>query len=362
MKIKNWHLIILATIVFFLDFFTLGNRNVVANNHITNSIAFIIGLICILIFLFGVVKTLHDFFQKNKETNTIKREKEEEQGIGATGVEVGLRRLLAILLTLSAVPLIIFLSYLGLIVSLPNLLLALYLLLNRRHHLIFDGLLTVFGGSGYFFPFFGISIFSLYKNIELSVCPGLTSMKDVLAVNIMFGLIKFFLLPVALFLFTGDIIARLKLTHKRVLNVISLIIICLASLSLPFLYVPRVSLGEATNGGTGGGTGPLQHFSAWNTQFNMSYDEALGSYIFTAKMPNQDSNNSASITNICVDGKIIPITKENNMLQVDNGVIAVGKISVAPGQTAVIKLISQKPFYAISLFEGVFHYSNSFLR
>lgn len=94
----------------------------------------------------------------------------------------------------------------------------------------------------------------------------------------------------------------------------------------------------------------------------MTYDQTLNIYTYTANMANQDGNSSASITNICVDGNIIPITKENNMLQVDNGVIADGKISVAPGQTAVIKLVSQKPFYVISLFEGMFRYLNSFLR
>ena len=94
----------------------------------------------------------------------------------------------------------------------------------------------------------------------------------------------------------------------------------------------------------------------------MTYDQTLNIYTYTANMANQDGNSSASITNICVDGNIIPITKENNMLQVDNGVIADGKISVAPGQTAVIKLVSQQPFYAITLFEGLFRYSTSFLR
>jgi len=35
MKIKGWHLIVLAIIIFFLDLFTLGNRQVV-DNQITN--------------------------------------------------------------------------------------------------------------------------------------------------------------------------------------------------------------------------------------------------------------------------------------------------------------------------------------
>jgi len=359
MKIKGWQLVVLAIIVFFLDFFTLGNRHVV-DNQITNPIAFVIALLCFLVFLFGITKTLHDFFQKNKEAEKLKSTQEEELGIRATGIEIGLRKLLAILLFISVSPLLLFPPYL--ILALPNIFLALYLLFNHRYRLFFDGLLVFLGCLGYFFTIVGLSNLALYKNIELSVCPGLIDIKELLITNAILGLIKYLFLSASLFLFTGDIIARLKLANKRRLSVISLIIIFTAFFFLPFLYIPRVALGEATNGGTGGGTGPLQHFSAWNTQFHMSYDQTFDSYLFTAKMPNQDSNSSASITNICVDGKLIPITEENNMLQVDNGTIAGGKISVAPGQTAVIKLVSQKPFYVISLFEGVFHYSNSFLR
>jgi hypothetical protein len=360
MKIKSWHLIVLALIVFFLDFFTLGNRNVVAGNQITNLIAFVIGLLCIPVFLFGIIKTLHNFFSRNKETNKIEREREEEQEIRAIGIEIGFRRLLAILLIISVLPLIVMVPVLGWIVSLPNLFLALYLLLNRRYHLVVDGLLVVFGCLGYFFSFVGMSNLVLYKSIELSTCPGLISMKEILLTNVMFGLFKYFFLFAPLFLFVGDIIARLKLTHKGKLNVISLIIICLVLLLLPYLYVPRVALGVAASGGTGGDG--QYHFSVFNTDYNMSYDNTSNSYIFTAKMPNQDNNNSASITNICVDGKLIPITKENNMLQVDNGVIAGGKISVAPGQTAIIKLVSREPFYVFTLFEGMFHYSTNFLK
>ncbi len=361
MKIKSWHLIVLAIIVFFLDFFTLGNRQVI-DNQITNQIAFVIALLCILVFLFGIIKTLHDFFSKNKEVEKIKREQEEERGIRATRVEIGFRRMLAILLILSVVPLGVLLPFFGLILGLPNLLLGLYLLLNRRYHLVFNCFLVLLGCLFYFVTFpLNISYFSLYKSIELSACPGLINpIMAFIGPGGLLALTKYFFLTASLFLFAGDIIARLKLTHKRRLNVISLLIICLVLFFIPYLYVPRVALGVATSGGTGGNG--QSHFLAFNTQYHMSYDQTLDSYIFTAKMPNQDINNSASITNICVDGKIIPITKENDMLQADNGVIADGKISVAPGQTAIIKLVSPKPFYTFTLFEGMFHYSTNFLK
>jgi len=362
MKIKSWHLIVLAIFVFFLDFFTLGNRQVI-DNPITNQIAFVIALLSVLVFLFGIIKTLRDFFSKNKKTEKVKREQEEEQGIRATGVEIGFRRLLAILLVISVVPIAVLLPFLGLILSLPNLLLALYLLLNRRYHLVFNCFLVLLGCLFYFFTFsLNQSYFSLYKNIELSSCPGLIKpMMAFMGAAGLLALTKYFFLTASLFLFIGDIIARLKLAHKRRLNVISLIIICLVFFFLPYLYVPQVALGEGTGGGTSSGF-EQPHFITNNTSYHMFYDQTLDTYMFTANMVNQETNNSASITNICVDGKIIPISRENTSLEVDNGEIADGKISVAPGQTAIIKLISQKPFYAFTLFEGMIRYSTIFMR
>lgn len=362
MKIKSWHLIVLAIIVFFLDFFTLGNRQVI-DNQITNQIASVIALLCVLVFLFGVIKSIYDLFSQNKGAEKIKREQEEEQGIKATGVETGLRRLLAILLIISVLPQSVLLPILGLILSLPNLLLALYLLLNRRYHLVFNCFLVLLGCFFYFVSFsVNKSYFSLYKTMELSACPGLINplMTFISSLGLL-ALNKYIFLTASLFLLTGDIIARFKLAHQRRLNVISLIIINLVLFLLPFLYVPQVALGEGTGGGTSSGF-EQSHFLTNNTSYHMSYDQTLNSYTFTANMVNQDSNSSASITNICVDGKIIPITKENNKLQVDNGEIADGKISVAPGQTALIKLVSQKPFYAFTLFEGKILYSTSFIR
>jgi hypothetical protein len=361
MKIKSWQLIVLAIIIFLLDFLTLGNRQVI-DNPITNTIAFIIALLCFLVFLFGIIKALRDLFSKNKEVEKTKREQEEEQGIRASGLEIGLRRLLAILLIISSVPLAVLLPVLGLILALPNFLLALYLFLNRRHHLIFNCFLVLLGCLFYFATFWGNkSFFSLYKTMELSACPELIS--PLMAFISSLGLLaitKYLFLSASLFLLTGDIIARLKLAHQRRLIVISLTIICMVLFFLPVLYVPQVALGEGTGGGTSGDD--PSHFKTSNASYHMAYDQTFNNYIFSAAMVNQDSNNSASISNICVDGKIIPITKENSMLQVDNGMISGGKISVAPGQTAFIKLVSQKPFYVFTLFEGKFSYSTSFIR
>ena len=86
MKSKGWHLIGLAVIVFFLNFLTLGNREVI-DNQITNQIAFVLPLLCVLVFLFGVIKTLYAFFSKNKEAKKINREREEEQGLKHVSAE-----------------------------------------------------------------------------------------------------------------------------------------------------------------------------------------------------------------------------------------------------------------------------------
>jgi hypothetical protein len=365
MKIKGWHLIVLAIIIFFLDFLTLGNRNVI-NNPITNKIAFVIGLLCVFALLYGIIKTLHDFISKNKEINKIKWEQEEEKDIRATAVEIGLRRLLAILLIVNALPLIILLPFIGLILSLPILLLALYLLFNHRYHLVFDGFLVLPGLLFYFVTFSirsigNVSYFSLYKSIELSLCPKLiTPFMAFINSAGPLAIMKYFFLTASLFLLTGDIIARLKPAHRKSLNVISLLTISLVLFFLPFLYVPKVVLGTSEVGGTGGEGS--SHFLTNNASYHLSYDKTLDTYIFTANMLNQDSNNPASITNICVDGKIIPITKENMMLQVENGTISDGKILVAPGQTAIIKLVSQKPFFFFTLFEGLYRYSTNFLK
>ena len=362
MKIKSWQLVVLAIIVFLLDFFTLGNRQVI-DNPITNQIAFVIGLLSVLVFLFGIIKTLRDLFSKNREAGKIKRKQEEEQGISAAGVEMGFRRLLGILLLIITVPLVILLPLLGLLLGLPNLILGLYLLFNRRYHLIFNCFLVLLGCFFYFVTFRGNpSYFSLYKSMELYACPGLINPIMPFISNAgPLVVTKYLFLTASLFLLMGDIITRLKLTHKRRSNIISFIIISLALFFLPYLYVPQVALGESTGGGRSSGVAS-PHFLINNTSTHMSYDATLNTYILTVNMNNQDSHNPSSITNICVDGKIIPITKENNMLQVDKGVIAGGIISVAPGQTAIIKLVSQKPFYVAILFEGVISYSASFIR
>jgi len=364
MKLRPVYLLIGSAIVFLLDFLTLGNRNVI-NNPITNKIAFVIGLLCVFTFLYGIVKALCDFISKNKEINKIKWEQEEEKGIRATAVEIGLRRLLAILLIVSALPLIILLPFIGWILSLPILLLALYLLFNHQYHLVFDGFLVLPGLLFYFVTFSigsigNVSYFSLYKSIELSLCPRLiTPFMAFMGPAGPLAITKYFFLTASLFLLAGDIIARLKPAHKKSLNVISLLTISLVLFFLPFLYVPNITF-ESVTGGTGG-DGP-SHFLTSNASYHLFYDKTLDTYIFTANMFNQDSNNSASITNICVDGKIIPITKENRMLQVENGTISDGKILVAPGQTAIIKLVSQKPFFFFTLFEGMYSYSTNFIK
>jgi len=361
MKLRPAYLLIGSIAVFFLDFLTLGNRNLI-NNPITNKIAFVISLLCVFAFLYGIIKALRDFISKNKEINKIKLEQEEEKGIRATAVEIGLRRLLAILLIVSALPLIILLPFIGLILSLPIFLFALYLFFNYRYHLVFDSFLLLPGFLFYFVNFTGnVSYFSLYKSIELSLCPRLiTPFMAFMNPAGPLAVTKYFFLTASLFLLAGDIIARLKPAHRKSLNVISLLTISLVLFFLPFLYVPKVILGTSEVGGTGG-EGP-SHFLTNNASYHMSYDETHNIYTFTANMFNQDSNNSASITNICVDGKIIPITKENEMLQVENGIITDGKILVAPGQTAIIKLVSQKPFFVFTLFEGKYRYSTNFLK
>ena len=61
MKIKIWHLMVSVIIVFLLDFFTLGNHQVI-DNQITNKIAFAIGLLCV--FVWDYKNSTRYFFKK----------------------------------------------------------------------------------------------------------------------------------------------------------------------------------------------------------------------------------------------------------------------------------------------------------
>ena len=252
MKIKNRDLIVLPIVVFILDFFTLGNRQVI-DNPITNIVAFVIGLLCFLVLIFGIIKIFYNFFSRNREAEKIKRQQEEKQGTRAIGVEIGLRRFLAVLILLSVFPVTVLVPTTGLILNLPNLLLALYLLLNYRYHLIFNCFLVLLGCLLYFIDFSGnISFFSLYKTMELSACPGLIS--PIMAFIIVAGpfvITKYFFLTASLFLMAGDIISRFKPVHNRMFNIAAFIIICLATVTIPFVYVPQITLGQGHTGGTG---------------------------------------------------------------------------------------------------------------
>ncbi|MCE5195882.1 MAG: hypothetical protein LLG09_01955 [Negativicutes bacterium] len=85
MKIKGWHLIVLAIIVLFIDFFTLGNLQVI-DNQALNPIASLIAVLSGLLFLVGIIKTLHDLLSKNKAAKKIAGE-QEEQGLKYTPEE-----------------------------------------------------------------------------------------------------------------------------------------------------------------------------------------------------------------------------------------------------------------------------------
>ena len=63
MKIKGWHWVVLAIIVFFLDLFTLGNHQVI-DNQIINQIAFVIAVLYFGFFVWDYKNSTRFFFKK----------------------------------------------------------------------------------------------------------------------------------------------------------------------------------------------------------------------------------------------------------------------------------------------------------
>lgn len=161
MKIKGWHLIVLAIIIFFLDFFTLGNRQVV-DNQITNQIAIVLAVLSVLLFLIGVVKTLHDLLLKNKGAKKIIRE-EEEQGLKYMPEEKIKKtkekkkwQPVNIILGLLMIACIVYFNgpYNGLqsIIAYSRLIPAIALILTKKNNIFTLGVLLLFGLTIFFLP------------------------------------------------------------------------------------------------------------------------------------------------------------------------------------------------------------------
>jgi len=161
MKIKGWHLVVLAIIVFILDFFTLGNRQVI-DNQITNQIAIVIALFCVLVFLFGIIKTLYDLFAKNKKAKKINREREEQglkyisEGNIKKAKEKKKWQPVNIILGLLMIGLIVYFNGpqngLQSIVAYSRLIPAIVLILTKKNNIIALSVLLLFGLTIFVLP------------------------------------------------------------------------------------------------------------------------------------------------------------------------------------------------------------------
>ena len=343
LKIKSWHLIVSAIIVFFLDFFTLGNRHVI-DNQITNKIAFVIGLLCVLVFLFGIIKTLHDFFQKNKEPvckiggHKIHPGNEKEQRL-ASVTETIIRRLFGFILLITTIP--FFLN----IITLPTIIIfltfAIYCLKSRRYRLVWEIFWVVLALLIYFvsIPPIGWGVYPALKATRLSLDTGGIYL---------FGGAPLIFCTLALFLLGSDLTSRFKkISQTAWHNILPIILFLLAAAYFglsPFIskIVVEPGYGSFTRGGSGGGIEK-------SPSPELIFDQQQNLWTYNFQMEN-NLQDEAEIEKIFGDKSEIPLSIGEN-IKIEGAVFANGKILIKPGQKAVITILSPKPLGIIT-FQG----------
>jgi len=364
MKRIGLYLILGAIVLAVLDFLIPGNSNFLAPSKQLDLITLIVLIVAGLLFLIGLIKLIRDLFlSKWLEKRHEKIKQEIAVGERATHGERVIRIILAILTALLVVPISVLVPFLGIIISIPNILLALYLLLSRRHHLIINTLLFLIGVYLCFFS--GNNFFQSYKMAELSSTPGFGEANALM--QLLLGILsvggKFLFMLAASWLVLGDILVKIKnqiFSRTRGLaNFASLLVLAIILLLLPYVYQPKVKLGQGSGGGTSGNG--ASHFAMNNMSTDMAYDQNSRQYVFTATLENA-TDQTGPIVRIVVDGQDLEISPSNKNLTIANGTVSNNLIEIAAGQTGILKIFSAKPFYCISLLEKDFRYSNCFLK
>ena len=174
---------------------------------------------------------------------------------------------------------------------------------------------------------------------------------------------KFLFMLAASWLVLTDILAKIKnqVFQKRrgLVNFGALLALAIIFLLLPYAYQPKIKFGEDSSGGTGGNG--ASHFAMNNTSTNMAFDKDAGQYVFTAILKNT-TGETGPIARVVVDGKDLGISPGNKNLIVENGAVSNNSIAVAAGQTGILRIISEKPFYCVTLLEKDFKYATCFLK
>lgn len=169
MKIKGWQVIVFAIVLFILDLFTLGNRQII-DNQIINQIAFFIAVLCLLFFLLGIIKALHDFFSKNKDVDRTVVSPDVSQDKNQrllTPLEVAINRFFAVLLFLTTLPLLLN------IFTIPTIIIfvifAIFLFFSKKYHFITNIIFLIFAAGVYFIPLpIGWGVYHSLKMIRLT--------------------------------------------------------------------------------------------------------------------------------------------------------------------------------------------------
>jgi hypothetical protein len=364
MKRLGLYLISGAIVLTVADFFTLGNSQFFAPSRQLDQMAFSVFVVAGLLFLTGLIKLIKDLF--SSEWMARRREKIDQEiveGERATRTERAIRIVIAILAAIPTVLVSVMMPLIGLIVSIPYIFLAIYLLFNRRHHLIFNSLLLLVAIYLYFFS--SNHFFQYYKMAELSFIPGSgdTPLIGKLFLAVLFVGGKFLFMLTASWLVLADILVKVKsqTIHRwrGLVNLGTLLVLAIILLLLPYAYQPKIKLGEGTSGDTSGNG--ASHFAMDNTSTNMAFDQNTRQYVFTATLRN-GTGETGPIVRIVVDGKDLEISPSNKDLTVENGTVSDTVIGIVTGQTGTLKIFSEKPFYCVSLLEKGFRYSNCFLK
>jgi len=219
---------LLAVFIVVLDFFTLGNK-VFINNIWAQRAGAIVFLASIITFIIGLIKAIIEFAGRvHKEERAGKdNKKTEPRAISDTII----RYFIAVLLFLSAIPLLLNLITLPIIVL--AVVVSIYLIASRRSHLRFEIFVFIFAVA--IVAVFGRDLFRGLKGILLYSPP----LNQSLIGFVLFGPSLIFLLVSTSYLLLHSIKSRVKTSffrnHPALANFSTILVIVLIFSALLFM-------------------------------------------------------------------------------------------------------------------------------
>ncbi|MBI5072047.1 hypothetical protein HZB93_04155 [Candidatus Falkowbacteria bacterium] len=152
MKIHSWHLIIGSIILFLFDFLILANKTIFPNQQM-KGISTVIALACALVFVTGIMWAIFEPIAKRIKSRPAASAAppmmaSEKSRLALTTLEIVFNRLFAVLLVLSAVPLI--LNPLTIPTIIIFIIFALFLWFSKKYHLSANIIFLIFALGIYF--------------------------------------------------------------------------------------------------------------------------------------------------------------------------------------------------------------------